>query len=73
MVPSNRETDMRKQCFTNTDSNSSICVVHQVAVVQREVPIDSFAPGLGRVTCSMCPVSRSVVREVRGLYARKSL
>ena len=64
---------MREQCFSKKDSNPPVCGVHQVAVVQRQIPIDAFAPGLGRVTCSICPVSRSVVREVRGLYAHKSL
>ena len=63
---------MTEQCFNRKDSNPPICGVHKVAVVQRQVSIDPFSPGLGRVTCSMCPVSRSVVREVRGTYARNA-
>jgi hypothetical protein len=63
---------MREQCFSRNDSNPPVCGVHQVAVVQRQVSIDPNAPGLGRVTCSMCPVSKAVVREVRGYYARNS-
>jgi hypothetical protein len=64
---------MREQCFSTKDSNPPVCGLHHVAVVQRQISIDSFAPELGRVSCSMCPVSRSVVREVRGYYARKAV
>lgn len=64
---------MIEQCFSRKESNPPFCAVHRVAVVQKQIPIDEFAPQLGRVTCSMCPVSRAVVREVRDLYARNSL
>jgi hypothetical protein len=64
---------MEKFCFTKNISNPLICGVHNVAVVQRQILIDSNAPELGRITCYMCPVSRAVVREVKGFKRRSSI
>jgi catabolite regulation protein CreA len=54
------------------DSNIPLCSMHNVALKQQQIAIDSNAPSLGRVTCFVCPISRSVVREMRGAYARKT-
>jgi hypothetical protein len=64
---------MKKPCYTKNISNPLICGVHNVAIVQRQILIDSNAPGLGRVTCYMCPVSRAVVREMVGFKTRSSV
>jgi len=61
---------MPQQCFSTMDSTPPICAVHQVSVVKKEIPIDSNAPGLGSVTCIFCPIGRTVVREMKGPYAR---
>jgi hypothetical protein len=61
---------MAVQCFQKKGSNPPVCGLHEVEFVQRQVSIDPNAPGLGRVICSLCPVSRSVVREVREAYVR---
>ena len=62
---------MPVQCFQQKDSDPPICGVHHVHIVQRQIPIDQFAPGLGRVICSLCPVSDSVVQEVRGFMSTR--
>jgi hypothetical protein len=59
-------------CMQKKDSNLPLCTLHNVLLKQQEVPIDSNAPSLGRITCYVCPISRSVVRELRGSYAHKS-
>jgi len=64
---------MTEQCFSSRGSYPPVCEVHKVAVVQRQVSIDQFAPNLGRVTCSLCPVSRAVVREVRSVHAKRTI
>jgi hypothetical protein len=63
---------MRQQCFSRNDANPPVCGVHQVPVVQRQISIDPHAPELGRITCSMCPVSRAVIQEEKVRYARNS-
>jgi len=40
--------------------------VHNVALVQNQISIDSNAPGLGHITCYICPVSHAVVLDVKG-------
>lgn len=64
---------MKEQCFSSRGSNQAMCGVHHVAVVQRQISIDPFAPALGRVSCSVCPISRFVVRETRGVHAKRSI
>jgi len=64
---------MREQCFSSGGSNPAICEVHHVAIVRREIEIDPFTPALGRVSCSVCPVSRTIVREVRRSHAQRSI
>jgi len=69
-VQSNREKVMPVLCFETKNSNQPVCGVHKVALVQKRVPIDANAPGLGVITCLICTVSNKVVPERRGLYAR---
>jgi hypothetical protein len=58
--------EMEKQisgmCFQTKESNLPVCGVHQVALVEDRIFIDPNAPGLGRVTCYVCPVGKTVVR-----------
>jgi hypothetical protein len=56
------EKQMSGMCFQTKDSSSPVCGVHQVPLVQDRILIDSNAPGLGRVTCYVCPVGKAVVR-----------
>ena len=64
---------MKKSCYTKNVFNPLICGVHNVAIVQRQISIDSNAPVLGHITCNMCPVGRAVVREVMGFRTRSSI
>jgi hypothetical protein len=59
-------------CVQKKDSNVPICDIHNVALKQHQIAIDSNAPSLGHITCYVCPVSRSVVREPRREYANKT-
>jgi len=59
-------------CVQKKDSNLPLCGIHNVALKQNQIAIDANAPSLGRITCYVCPISRSVVREMRGAYASKS-
>jgi catabolite regulation protein CreA len=54
------------------DSNLPVCGTHNVALKQQQISIDSNAPSLGRITCYVCPISRSVVKELRSNHANKS-
>jgi hypothetical protein len=63
---------MAEQCFRKKDSNPPVCGVHTVVLQRNRVLIDSHAPQLGHVTCDLCPISRSVVREPRQVPARNS-
>jgi hypothetical protein len=63
---------MSVMCFQKTDSNTLVCGVHNVALVENRIPIDPNAPGLGRITCYVCSVSRAVVEEGKRSYARIS-
>jgi hypothetical protein len=58
-------------CFQKKDSKEPVCGVHNVSLVQIRIPIDSNAPGLGRITCYVCSVSRTVIQEGKQTYARK--
>jgi hypothetical protein len=66
-----RETPMQVLCMQKKDSSMPLCNMHNVALKQQQIAIDSNAPSLGRITCYVCPISRSVVRELRGNYAYK--
>jgi hypothetical protein len=60
---------MNVSCFLKMDSNLPVCGVHKKVLVPRQIAVDPNAPGLGRIPCHICPVSRFVVREVRETYA----
>jgi hypothetical protein len=63
---------MQVFCNQKTDSNLPLCAVHNVALRQNQIAIDANAPALGRITCYVCPISRTVVREMRRAYAVKA-
>jgi len=67
-----RETPMPVLCMLKKDSTLPLCDTHNVMLKEQQIPIDSNAPALGRITCYVCPVSNSVVREPRGAYAHNS-
>jgi hypothetical protein len=62
---------MTESCFKKKISDPPVCGVHNVAIAQRTISIDSNAPELGRITCYICPVSRAVVREGDGIQEAK--
>jgi hypothetical protein len=64
---------MTESCFKKKVSNPPVCGVHNVAIVKRQISIDSNAPELGQINCYICPVSRAVVREVMGFKTRSSI
>ena len=64
---------MAESCFIKKDSNPPFCGVHNVALVQHQITIDSNAPSLGHVTCYRCPVSQAVVLEVKKNKAQRSI
>ena len=57
---------MAEQCFRKKNSDPPVCGLHNVALVQNRISIDSNAPGLGHITCYICPVSHAVVLDVKG-------
>ncbi len=57
-------------CFQKLDTNQPLCGIHNVVLVQNQIPIDAFAPQLGRITCFVCAVSQNIVQERKGTYAR---
>jgi hypothetical protein len=67
-----REKSMLVFCVQKKDSNVPVCHVHNVPLKQQQIPIDANAPSLGRITCLLCPVSHSVVRETRRMNARSA-
>jgi hypothetical protein len=50
-------------CFWKLNSIPPTCGVHNVALVQRNLPIDWNAPRLGQVTGYLCPMSGQVVTD----------
>jgi hypothetical protein len=57
-------------CFQKLGSNQPVCGIHNVALVENQIPIDALAPQLGRITCLVCAVSRNIVQERKETYAR---
>lgn len=57
-------------CFEKRDLDRPVCGVHNVPLVQDVIPIDANAPGLGRIACSICPITRVVVEKKRESNAR---
>ena len=61
---------MQVFCFEKRDLDRPVCGVHNVPLVQDQVAIDANAPWLGRIACSLCPVTRVVVEKKRESNAR---
>lgn len=62
---------MAEQCFKKKGSIPPVCGVHNVPLVQIQVPIDRDSPGFRQITCLKCPVSRTVVLDVQRFQSRK--
>lgn len=62
---------MAEQCFRRKGSIPPVCGVHNVPLVESNVPIDRNSPGLGQITCLRCPISQSVALDAQGLSPRK--
>jgi len=56
-------------CFQHKDSNPPVCGIHNTRLVRSQVSIDPNAPQIGQITCYRCPVTMTVVHELRGVYA----
>jgi CheY-like chemotaxis protein len=63
---------MPVQCFEKRDSDQPVCGVHNVRLVQDQVPIDANAPWLGLISCSFCPVGRIVVEKRWGRMGKSA-
>jgi hypothetical protein len=55
--------EMEEQCFIKKGSDPPVCGVHEVALVQDNVPIDPFAHQLGLIACLKCPISGMVPND----------
>jgi hypothetical protein len=79
-LKSKKEKSMRGFCFQKVNSKEPICGAHNAVLVQKRLPIDPNAPGLGQITCYICAVTRVVVdvsagtqtagQDRKGPYAR---
>jgi len=49
--------------FMKRNSQPPICGIHNVALVERKMPVDLLAQHLGYVTVYVCPESGQVVTE----------
>lgn len=58
-------------CMLKSDSRVPRCAVHNVPLKEDQIAIDANAPQLGRITCYVCPISRSVVHEEKGFQCAK--
>jgi hypothetical protein len=54
---------MEVLCFMKANSQPPLCGIHNVVLVERELPIDPHATHLGHITGYICPVSGQLVRE----------
>jgi len=50
-------------CFRKKNSNPPTCGIHNVVLVQSELPIDPYAPHLGHITGYVCPVSEQLATD----------
>jgi hypothetical protein len=50
-------------CFRKKNSNPPMCGIHNVALVETELPIDPYAPHLGHITGYVCPESGQLVTD----------
>jgi hypothetical protein len=64
---------MSEPCFKKKNEDPAACGVHDVALVQHRVSIDSNSPGLGQITCYRCPVTGTVVADGKRIQARNSI
>jgi hypothetical protein len=62
---------MAEQCFKKKGSLPPVCGMHNVPLVQSQVPIDRDSPELGQITCLRCPVSRAVALDAQRFQSRK--
>lgn len=58
-------------CYETKGTNQPVCGAHHVPLIKNQIPIDMYAPGLGRIDCHICPISRSVAHEAKMSYAKK--
>lgn len=72
-VKPNGEKRMRESCFEKRDSIEPVCGVHKVKLIQDRISFDLYAPGLGQITCFICPASHLIARDKKAFYARNSI
>ena len=54
---------MAKQCFKKKDSNPPVCGVHNVPLVNKQLPDELIAAGYQGFTFLVCPVSGEVLND----------
>lgn len=58
-------------CYETKSSIQPVCGAHHVPLVRNLIPIDPYAPGLGKISCYICPVSQAVAEEVKVSNAQR--
>jgi hypothetical protein len=48
-------------CSLKKNTHPTLCAEHHVPLVESQIAIDPYAPGLGSIKCLRCPVSLHVV------------
>jgi hypothetical protein len=70
-VKESKRKRMAEQCFKKKGTDPPVCGVHNVPLVQSQVPIDRDSPGPMQITCLRCPVSRAVALDAQRFQPRK--
>jgi hypothetical protein len=58
---------MPEHCFKKKDSYPPVCGIHNVELRENEIQGETNPPGLGHITCYICPASRDIVLDAEGL------
>jgi hypothetical protein len=54
---------MPKPCFKKKDSNPSLCSIHNVPLLSKQLPDELIGGGYKSFTYLVCPVSGSVLND----------
>jgi len=54
---------MAEQCFRKKDSNSPVCGVHNVPLVQKQLPAEMIGAGYKGFSFFVCSVSGAVLND----------
>jgi hypothetical protein len=57
------ETGMAEPCFKKKDSNPPVCGVHNLPLVERQLPDELIAAEYKAFTFFVCPVSEAALKD----------